>query len=144
MRNRQFHIAQSERRLAETAPDIALRILGAVLGGNARGVATFRRELGDAQVVLHNRGQNWEVLREGRREAGQSPIGLLSCVLGISPGHAARMILETASATRFEPEIAHAIQVAVDAGGCAPGGKVNRAVPPGLANRAVLGGIVTR
>lgn len=136
---------KTERLIERHAQATATGIMKALAGLGASCSLTTPGTIGRSEVVLRDKGRSWEVRRGAHyRMTGEGPIGLLCCALGVTPGHAARMVLEMASATRFEPEIAHAIQVAIDAGGCAPGGKLNRAVPPGQVHRAVLDCEATR
>lgn len=123
---RQFRHAQLERRVAAEAPALSRRVIGAFLGRHFDAVDVVHHQFGDRKIAVLDGGQAWRVQRNGTADEGRGPIGLIACVFGVTPGTAARMILEAAAATRLPAEIAQAVQIAIDAGGVAAGGRMVR------------------
>lgn len=122
-----FNRAQLERRLFDEAPNLARRVLGTFLGRHFDGGShALHHQAGDTRVVVHNGGQRWQVSRRGQSVEGTGVIGLIASLYDVSPGTAARHVLEAATLTRLPAEIAHAVQVAIDAGGVAAGGRMTR------------------
>lgn len=123
---RLFHHAELERRLAAEAPALSRRIMGAFLGRHFDALKVFHHQFGDRKIVVLDGGQMWRVQRSGKADEGRGTIGLIACAFDVTPGTAARMILEAAAATRLPAEIAQAVQIAIDAGGVAAGGRMVR------------------